>query len=294
MSVGVQPAIAVNESIKPGNSELVEINTELFGLNTPFSYTIKLSNEDSEKIDKIFEEIDTKISSSESIDETIEIYDWAIIELDKYGLFGETSIDDVRKIVLGPYYYKEKAEYIDRKISRYNEIFKESTNSNCLINGVIKRELGKDNYCALGIFQTFYSTFITLINHRISQITDLLIIAGLISQIIFYVIDFGEMFIPILPPCVIGLGMWCPSYVKPAKGWINTEGTLGKINTTGEFFGQFPLFQSIFSSTQAEVYYPGIFGYAGIQIYSIEKGRIYLLGYGLDVKLGRYRRYNIP
>ncbi len=293
IGVGIQPVFA-EISVVPDTSEMVEISTELFGLNVPTSHTIQLSNEDAISIDKIFEEIDIKLNSSDSIDETVEVYDWAIIELDKYCLFGDTSIEEVRKIVLGPYYDKVKTERASKIFNKYNGIFEDSTNSNCLISGFIKRDLGTYYYCALGIIQTFYSTFITLLNHRISQITDLMIIAGLISQIIFYVISFGEMFIPFLPPCVIGLGMWCPSFVSPASGWINTEGTMGKINTSGEFFGHLPLFQSIIGSTQFEVYYPGIFGYTGLQIHNLNEGYIFLLGYGLNVKLGRFRKYNIP
>jgi len=295
--LGVSILPIINAEVSINKAEFVEISTELFGFENPASYTIQLSKEDSDKIDKIFEEIDAKLDSSETIDETIEIYDWAILELDKYRLFGDTSIEEVRKIVLGPYYNKIKAERMDKILSKYNKIFDDSTNSNCLINGIVLCNPGGYlNYCPMGIFPTLISTFITIFNYRIAP--EFPIFIGIFTLILLYTLWIGAMFLPFLPFCVIGIGGYIDFFGENAAyGWINSQGMKGKINSSGPFFGQFPLYQmtSNFEGSK-DCYYPGIFGFTGIQIFdfnNIGEGAK-ILGYALDVRLGPNRPSGIP
>ena len=295
--LGVSIVPIINAEVSFNKAEFVEISTELFGFENPTSYTIQVSKEDSDKIDKIFEEIDAKLDSSKTIDETIEIYDWAILELDKYGLFGDISIEEVRKIVLGPYYNKIKAERMDKLLSKYNRIFDDSTNSNCLINGIILHNpSGHLDYCPMGIIQTLISTFITIFHYRIAP--EFPISIGIFTLTLLYMISTGAMLLPFLPICVIGIGGYLSFFGENAAyGWINSQGNKGKINTSGPFFGQFPLYQMIRNiEGSISCYYPGIFGFTGIQLIdfdNIVKGAK-ILGYALDVRLGPNRPSDIP
>jgi hypothetical protein len=108
----------------------------------------------------------------------------------------------------------------------------------------------------------------------------------------FYILSTSALIFPFLPPCVLGIGALAYfEWDEPAQGWINTKGPKGDINTSGPFFGQYPLCQTTYSPGDTLCFYPGVIGFTGIQVTNLygKGGRYKLLGYGLDVRLGRYR-----
>jgi len=91
------PSINANVSKTSIDSELVEITTEICGLNGG-KHTVSLSKEDADEVDRLFDSIKEKLDKVETREESEEIFKEAVVELDKYGLLGGLSVKQAQRI----------------------------------------------------------------------------------------------------------------------------------------------------------------------------------------------------
>ena len=80
------------------NNYFVEVSTEFCGMDMP-GHRVQLSSKDAQKLKNLIESIMTKLSNAKTQQHANEIVDWAIVELDKFGLFGDTNLDHVKRVI---------------------------------------------------------------------------------------------------------------------------------------------------------------------------------------------------
>ena len=105
------------------SKEYFDINTEFYGLGR--KHNIQLTSDKAEELDVFFDTLRVRLDNAESEDETIQIFNEGIRELDRYGLLGDMSVKQVQRLIIGRY-----------PKSRLNPLsLDENENRNCLIMG---------------------------------------------------------------------------------------------------------------------------------------------------------------
>jgi len=99
--IGLAFAPSINANVSK-ESELVEIATEVCGLNGG-KHTVSLSKEDAIEVEKLIDDIERSLDKVKTREETVEIFNEAIVELDKYGLLGGLSVKQAQRLVAGRY-----------------------------------------------------------------------------------------------------------------------------------------------------------------------------------------------
>jgi len=91
------PSINANISKTSIDSELVEITVEVSGIDGVKPHTVSLTKEDADEVEK--DDIERRLDNVETREETVEIFNEAVVELDKYGLLGGLSVKQVQRLV---------------------------------------------------------------------------------------------------------------------------------------------------------------------------------------------------
>jgi hypothetical protein len=222
--IGLAFAPSINANV--GKEELVEFTTEICGLNGG-KQTVKLTQQQADEVEALFNTIREQLNVTESREETEEIFKDAVVELDKYGLLGGLSVKQAQKLVTGGYYTPRILKLIERRFSNYQDGL-ENVNFLCLLSG-----------------RTTYTVFVPFPGMLLNRISGLLMFFNydvglflLFLIFIFYLISLpgaSRIFNPI--PVAIGNGVCfgCyfpdppkPGIYKEAEGWLNSYGILGK------------------------------------------------------------------
>ena len=143
--IGLAVAPSINADVGK-DSEMVKYTTELCGFGGAIR-TIELTQKQSLEVEELFDSIKERLESSETKEESEEIFKEIIVSLDKYGLLGGLSIKQAQRLVTG---------------NNMNSIFfKESEKSNnydnalCSIYGDVSNAF-HFNYW-LGLLSIFFS-----------------------------------------------------------------------------------------------------------------------------------------
>jgi len=318
IGIVIQPAIAIVEP-KNIDIEYFEITTELCGLNGR-NFTVQLTKEEAENVKELFESIQANINMSKTRKETEIIFREAIVELDKYGLLGNMSIEQVQKLIFNQYHNFKFKEYKNQENSQ------EIENFFCLLVGYTSRHVdiqgpfarfgyllslavfnlwGSSNLCKL--FNLIYKY---LEEHEYYNLIGIFYLITL-PIAIFLMPFFWTIYLSTLS-CIfyfsfplnigttIGFGYeWKRSFSGESKlfsvqGWIHTYGINGYKNWTeqnGEFYGRIPTIPIRREMiTSAGYFYPGAIGFTGIHIrYSPDEWapmEDFFIGSSLWLKIG--------
>ena len=101
IGVAFAPSINANVVKTSVDNEIVEYTMEVCGINGAEPQTVSLSKEEALEVDKLFDDIDKRLHDAETQEEIIEIYNEAIVELDKYGLLGDLTVKQAQWLVTG-------------------------------------------------------------------------------------------------------------------------------------------------------------------------------------------------
>ena len=270
--VSLAPSIHANIQQETLDSELVEFTTEICGLPGKEPQTVQLTPEQAEEVDRLFDEIKIKLDNTASREETVEIYNDAIVELDKLGLLGGLSVEQAQMLIIEPYQHPLIQKNIDKQMRRFPHILNDSQNILCLISGKTNMTWywGPNHIIYLAGLLFAYIGYGLLL--YLKPILGLLLIA--LGWVAFLFFLFLEEYSPLLVLNRIYLG----DNGIPATGWIHTIGLFGIKSWNGSFFGQIP-----------KSYYLGIIGFSGLRIRensSIEN-HVFNMGSALYVKIGR-------
>ena len=234
--------------------ELVELTAEFHGLDKTSSHKIIVTKENSDKLDSLFDEFRFKLNESNSIEETIIVYEWAIEELDKLGLLGDLSVDDAKRLVTGGFYYNEFIELFNRYHNAEVEL--ENLNFLCLIagettetyfTGPISSLVARIGYILFFLMELDLSDIIGIVLLLSISILMLRPITNIFPLAFYNTITFGWEGL---------LGKYYAS-----SGWVRTFGLLGIKNWEGRIIGRFiPIDLWDFS------HYTGVIGFTGLHI----------------------------
>ena len=330
LGLAIAPSINANVSKTSIDSELVEITTEVCGLNGD-KQTVQLTKEEAEEVDLLFKSIREQLNVTESKEEAVEIFNEAVEKLDEYGLLGGLSVKQAQKLVTN-HYLKHNLDGFFRK-KHIDESLNDSLNNfGCLIAGRtyvshIWFEGPFSRLCFYVLFTIFssivlttlffiYFNFAFALTESIYNLMDklpgrnpILDTLCLIFELPFLSLLFCVFYVLLSTYAIslsavqlgstIGIGGThyheSYNYTSPAKIWLMTLGLNGQKNCGGDFYGNFPFPPVIFSPLVFYVaYYPGILGFIGlsISIESEEYAYHYLLGSALGVKIGSEPPYD--
>jgi len=268
LGLAIAPSINANVSKE---SELVEITTEVCGLNGG-KRTVQLTKEEAEEIDILFENIRLQLNESTSREEVEEIFNDAVVELDKYGLLGGLSVKQAQKLVTGRNHNFRFMNFFKKLESR--NLPKSDANSFCLITGKATE------IKTINIFSLVYQI---LIFQRLRWI---------LGKIFFW---FPLFWVKFLKNLALGATYehagWSKDYY-PSEGWIFTAGLNGIVTWEGRFFGEIREVVESYISVMdyyENIWYTGIILFTGLQIYTdVFKGESFIIGGALLVNLGLY------
>lgn len=93
--IGLAFAPSINASIV--KDDLVEFEVEFCGLGK--KHTVELTQDESDEVEILFNNIEKQLSQVETRDQAEEIFKDAVVELDKYGLLGGLSLRQAKQLV---------------------------------------------------------------------------------------------------------------------------------------------------------------------------------------------------
>jgi len=278
--LGLACAPSINANVSK-ESELVAVTTEICGLGGG-KHTVQLTKEEGEEVELLFENMRQQLNESTSREEAKEIFNEAVVELDKYGLLGGLSITKTKKLLI--------CTYNDLKL---NEI------SNILFN---KFQQNTSNFICLIAGSTNGTNFDgqpELLCGRLSVLISFIgpILFNKFPLYLFFILGYFILNIfssvnPISFASRINLGGekgggYHPEFVEYfAHGWITTIGLLGKHRNSGKMLGAIPLYKTgtIFEGIMY-IFNPGVVGFTGLHISTPTKSKHFYLGSALWVNL---------
>lgn len=263
LGLAIAPSTNANVISCSAESDLIEITTEICGLDSIKPYTIKITKEKAEQLEALFDTIRKQLSTVGTREETIELFTEAVEELDKLGLLPESlSNEDAQRLVCDlpikvrnvRHQYIKGLSDVDGNLlchiagnatyAYFGNVLDAFLNSNLLGNFI-------------EIFAILFSLTITFIRKVILTILQL-------EKPMM--ISFGT-----IKKCGYGY------VLVPSEGWIWTNGVFGVKNWTGKFTGAlFPLLY-VFPPR------PGVSRFRGIRITSEEQ--TYFVGTALRTRI---------
>lgn len=237
------------------DNNLVEIDVEFCGLGR--KHTVKLTQQETDEVELLFDDIEQRLSEVETRDEAEEIFKDAVVELDRYGLFGRLSIEQVQNLVIrnsNSHRFNSQLE----KIHSNPDMFIGGRNLFCLIAGETQNSfiIGP-----ISILRTLLNIIFAQINYIIGTFFMNL---GFPGDFFYDFEDFLIFLFQLLPNLDVGSIITMGEYYLtgfglndvPANGWVKTIGLMGIKEWSGSFYGRisyFPL--ALF----------GVLGFSGIK-----------------------------
>ena len=216
ISVALAPNINADVNISILNNEVVEFNTEYWGVGEVKHHSIILTKQEALEVESIYNKLQKKLEDIAIEDETTIIFNDAIVELEKYGLLGDLSIKEAQKLVSGLHQNYRGKNIFDKVEEKF-----EMNDIEALSNTNI--------FCSIAFSATN-------INFQKGWILDMLL--SILRNFI------------LMPSGVLSLNHihwrelvyfgyyegWFPK-AYPAYGWLWTDGLLGEKNWSGNFMG---------------------------------------------------------
>lgn len=297
IGVAIAPSTMADVNNTFDDIEVVEITIEICGIDGAKPHTVKLTKQESIEVENLIDSIKSRLDKVETREETIEIFNEVIVGLDKYGLVGDMSVEEVQKLVTGSCENPVIVKLIDRVYGK-NQLDNDG-NALCLIAGETDRTYLMNHITSTG-FSIYALTMYLLV--RAQELEEEYPKIGHLLEIIFnrlFTFMSNVMVNIIVPiarfteknPLSIGhtifLGGAVP-HIFPASGWIYTIGLNDKRNWSGEFFGQIQnLPMQIFMNLMGGYVYPGVVGFTGIKVlWDDDDWRFFYLGSALWAEIG--------
>ena len=276
LGLAIAPSINANISKASIESELVEISTEICGINGVTPNTVSLSKEDAGEVEKLIDDIERRLDNVETRKEAEEILKKAVVGLDTYGLLGGLSVKQSQRLISGKHQNLIKLNLLERASKKQFLNFAENENVDCLI-------AGKTAYSTVENYRLrFWANIISFIlDNEYYDFVDLF------RYLLIIHILFLQAF-PLTLGGIIGFGLhrhipYNIYYHIPAEGWIHTIGLNGIKRWNGSFWGALPI--ESFYNHPSQRWYPGVLRFYGINIIIPKYSLHFLLGSADWVKI---------
>ena len=292
--IGVVFAPSVNINVVKGYNEndLVQVTTRTCDLKEDNICTVLLTKRQVQEVQRKFDELKNRVSTSKSLEETQQIFNDTIASLSSFNLFPQNMNIVQAKRLVSIINQNQKILLLLQKISTK---FKADTkagviqNSFCLVAGNTSNThfVKPVTKLTMHIFDIMDYSSENIILLRLSTILWIILNPlSIISQMILKLqgnhcgisIFFGNFhYYPY------------PNWLFPAQGWISTDGINGKQNISGSFWGQ-----KMTSGWQPQddwymnYTWRGCMGFTGFITY-IGSDSAYYIGSAIDVNVGSNR-----
>jgi len=272
------------------DDDLVKMTTRACDLKDDNTYSVLLRKQQVREVQRIFDELKNRLSTSNSMEETQQIFNDSIVSLSSYNLFpAGMTIEQAKRLVSG---INQKILPLFQKIStKFQVDTKAGTiqNSFCLIAG--------------NTSNTHFAKPVTKITMHLFDIMDysseniILVRLSTAFWIIFNPLSSISQKILKLQGNHCGASIFFgnfhyypyPNWLSSAQGWLSTNGVNGKQNISGFFWGQ-----KMTSGWQPQddwymnYTWRGCVGFTGFIIY-IGSDSAYYIGSALHVNVGPNR-----
>jgi hypothetical protein len=266
------------------------MTTRACDLKDDNTYSVLFRKQQVREVQRIFDELKNRLSTSNSMEETQQIFNDSIVSLSSYNLFpAGMTIEQAKRLVSG---INQKILPLFQKIStKFQVDTKAGTiqNSFCLIAG--------------NTSNTHFAKPVTKITMHLFDIMDysseniILLRLSTILWIILNPLSIISQMILKLQGNHCGISIFFgnfhyypyPNWLSPAQGWLSTNGVNGKQNISGFFWGQ-----KMTSGWQPQddwymnYTWRGCVGFTGFIIY-IGSDSAYYIGSALHVNVGPNR-----
>lgn len=265
--IGVALAPSINSNIV--KDDLVEVTTEFCGIEGLKPHTIKISKNEVDKLKLFIDDFKNQLNKVETREETILLYNEAIVELDKYGLLGKLSIEKAKNLVTGRYQNNKVTKLLEERYSKVQENSEDIENYLCLVAG---RTTNTFIY-TLPILSTF---FIFLFFYYLGHLFDKGIIRDIqtfFADLLNFLLDYSceSRLIYFRNPI---------AYNYPgAEGWIYSIGIKGIQSINGTMRG------TLFDRTDIDDLGFSIIGFKGLKICMNYPFDAFYIGHALALKI---------
>jgi hypothetical protein len=236
------------------------------------------------------------LDNIETREETVEVFNEAIVELDKYGLLGGLSVKQAQRLVTGGYQNRRAMKVLEKLYSRNQELSDDNVNYLCLVCG-----------------QATYTARLGFVGNVLLMILDILLKSNWFQELMFLFefVDISIIFfltllsfnpIPYISPLAIrnslGFGLRVTDFfqtsgeVYRSEGFITSVGLLGIKQCSGKFWGMGEYISAQLLQKWAGLSWfsasspVGAVGFTGIKIMlKLENSDTFFLGSALEVNV---------
>ncbi|MCK4416483.1 MAG: hypothetical protein KAU84_04945 [Thermoplasmatales archaeon] len=126
--------VLIEKTSKSTNHEFIELTTEICGIPGLQSFSVKITKQDYHKLETLFDTIKSRFDTTSTRNGAEEIFEEAVIELNKIGLLPMgMNICQIKQLVIGGFLNSLHMRFQDT--FRLNHLSNKSGNTNCLVIG---------------------------------------------------------------------------------------------------------------------------------------------------------------
>jgi len=269
--------------------DLVTMTTQACSLTGDTRFTIQLKKQQLKELQTVFDDLQNRLSTATSSEETQRIFKDTIIKLDRYNLLPEEmSVEQAQRLVS---YHQRTPPLFQRLPQNIQTQTAAGTiqNSFCSVAGnTTNTHLAK--LAKRTALRLYYIIDFNTGNAPLNKMaTALFIVFNEIAKINQKILQQNGFHLGV---CIY-FGNYhyapYPDWLSPAQGWISTDGVNGKQNITGSFWGQ-----TMTGGWQPQVdwymnyTWRGCLGFTGLILYT-GNDTAYYLGSALSVNVGPNR-----
>ncbi|KYK29043.1 hypothetical protein AYK20_06225 [Thermoplasmatales archaeon SG8-52-1] len=273
---------------KSKNNEVVKITFTNYLTNEIKKYTTVLTQEQNNELNSIINNIKNNLKNTETIEDTISIFNEAILSFQNLGLFPDhVPNKEIQKLVIAGI---SDPKYKIGSSSNKHLSTEGFSNKLCYIAGETNLTFTIPPV-AISIHNMIFN--IWKIVDRLSDFFPALeqgfITMIICSQALIITLLSKYYEKSIISGCELGLGLSTFEYYTgyqifpPSTGWIYTNGVNGKKSIEGEIYGHLSVFHILYPNF-IDIYI-GVKGFSGIKI-ERETNETYYMGYASKVKVG--------
>jgi len=277
LGLAFAPSINANVSETSVDSELVEITTEVCGLDGG-KHTVSLSKEEAEEVEQLIDNIQNRLNGVETREEAVEIFNEAVVELDKYGLLGGLSVKQAQRLITGGQKDSSAMKLMEKIHRRFRGISNSNENMFCLIIGETD--------------ETYIEGRVALFLGRLYLLAMFLGPFWFLYLIIYaFFIEWSQKN-PISLVNRINLGYVDDEFEVGfvyyySNGWVTSIGMNGLKSYDGMLRGVLPLKGTSYMSGMVTYreHYPAVAGFTGIKLFKSDTEETLYIGFALWVKI---------
>jgi hypothetical protein len=288
IGVTIAPIIQFNIVKASDDNDFVEVTTQICSITEGHTNIVQLTTQQAREVQQVFDELQNRLSSAESMEETSQIFNDTILLLGRYHLLPSgLNVEHAKRLVTSinqrvtPFLKKISTKFqADAGTMQNSFCYVAGNTSNTHVAKLAKRTALQlyniIDYCTANVPLNKAATALWIICNQLSKISQMILQRN--GNHYGVCIYFGNYhYYPY------------PNWLSPAQGWLSTDGINGKQNISGSFWGQ-----KITNGWQPQddwymnYTWRGCLGFTGLIIY-LGSDSAYYLGSALQVNVGTDR-----